>query len=103
MLVVLCLFVFVGGSGRAAEIGCFSRYGFTLDGKQDDTDRISEDAARKLWPSGFRPAPGMCKWAFLHGPISKGDYDKVLDFYRQSHRVLNVFELSSRVATCSKR
>ena len=84
MLVVLCLFVFVGGLGRAAEIGCFSRYGFTLDGKQDDTDRISEDAARKLWPSGFRPAPGMCKWAFLHGPISKGDYDKVLDFYRQT-------------------
>jgi len=37
----------------------------------------------------------MCKWAFLHGTISDGDYDKVLSFYGQSHRLLNVFELLS--------
>jgi hypothetical protein len=95
MLLVLCLLAITGVSARAADIGCFSRYGFTPDGRQDDTDRIAEEGARKLWPSGFRPAPGMCKWAFLRGTISKGDYDKVLAFYRQNHRLLNVFELSS--------
>jgi hypothetical protein len=95
VFVVLCLLPITGVSVRAAEIGCFSRYGFTPDGKRDDTERIAEETARKLWPSGFRPAPGMCQWAFLHGTISRGDYDRVLAFYRQNHQVLNVFELSS--------
>jgi hypothetical protein len=67
--------------------------GFREDGKPEEI--ISEDNARKLWPSGFRPVPGMCQEAFLHGEIVKGDYEKLKAFYRKNHNVLNVFYLYS--------
>jgi len=93
VVIALLLLAVYGVPAHAAEIGCFKRLGFTEDGKPEEI--ISEDNARKLWPSGFRPIPGMCQEAFLHGKIVKGDYEKLEAFYRPNHNVLNVFDLAS--------
>jgi hypothetical protein len=56
----------------AAEIGCDDTY---------QAEPIPDDIARKLWPSGFRPAAGMCQRGFIRGAISRGDYEKVQALY----------------------
>lgn len=54
-----------------------------------------EKQASKARPSGFRPQVGMCYEAYLHGTIEKGDYEKVVAFYRPSHKILGRFRLNS--------
>jgi hypothetical protein len=86
---LIAITAFVGSSEmsvRAAEIECVSRY---------DGTPIPDVFARKYWPSGFRPIAGMCSHGFLHGDITKGDYEKVRSFYRANHRVLRLLFLQS--------
>lgn len=71
----------------AVEVGCATA-GY-------DGHSISEEGARKEWPSGFRPVAGMCRKGFLNGEIVSGDFQKVLKFYRANHPYLDTFELIS--------
>jgi hypothetical protein len=87
-LLLLMLYVKAGG---AAEVDCVARYGPAPEG----IGEVSDEIARKLWPSGFRPTIGMCESGYIRGKIEKGDYEKIRIFYKQNHRVLNVFSLSS--------
>jgi len=73
---------------RAAEIECVGTI-FLGSGP------IPEAAARQVWPSGFRPVPGMCATGYLHGIIVGGDFEKVSDFYKRNHRVLSMVKLWS--------
>jgi hypothetical protein len=77
LYVVLALFSIAmsGSPVRAAEVECDAPY---------DGHALPEDVAQKLWPSGFRPVVGMCRFAYFHGIILKGDYEKVRDFYRKT-------------------
>ena len=65
-------------SARAAEIECeFAFYGGANYG---------DEAARKRF--GFVPVEGLCISGYLHGNIAKGDFDKVLAFFRQNYPML---------------
>lgn len=93
-MLLLCAVAIIGGrlcmSGTpagAAEVGCAT---FGYDGHS-----IPEPIARKLWPSGFRPVAGMCSRGFLNGEIMRGDFDKVTNFYRRNHPLVNSFDLVS--------
>jgi hypothetical protein len=87
LCVFALLFLAISGSPlRAAEVECVRHY----DGKP-----IPEEFAQKLWPSGFRPVAGMCKYGYLHGTIAKGDYEKVRALLRLNQQMLNVFYLAS--------
>jgi hypothetical protein len=78
------------GPANAAEVRCD-----TFHGKYDDNNRIRE-AAQKFWPSGRRPVAGStCADGFLSGLISKGDYERVVRFYRANHPFLRAFRLNS--------
>jgi hypothetical protein len=72
--------------GSSAEVECLGKY---------DGHSIAPEYLLKFWPSGFRPSPGMCEEAFLHGPIEKGDYEKFLALLRPNYRYLNKVELDS--------
>jgi hypothetical protein len=76
-----------GSTLRAAEIECINTY----QGKT----QIPEELLSKLWPSGFRPIIGMCSDGLIHGTITKGDFEKVREFYRRNHRVLQRFYLDT--------
>src|SRR5262249_8120296 len=56
---------------------------------------LPDDIAQKLWPSGFRPAAGMCKRGFIRGQIQKGDYEKVRALYGTSFRTMTILYLLS--------
>jgi hypothetical protein len=86
VVVALLLIAISGWRVRAAEVECDASY---------DGHVIPEDAAQKVWPSGFRPVAGMCSFGYLHGMIRKGDYEKVRDFYRANHRLLIGFSVQS--------
>jgi hypothetical protein len=74
-----------GESPLAAEIECVNTY----------RGSFPEEVARKAWPSGFRPVPGMCSIGYLHGIIVRGDFQKVSDFYKKNHRLLTTVYLWS--------
>jgi len=80
----------IGGSKlHAADVECF--------GPQElyDGRSISDAAARKLWPSGFRPVAGMCFAGFLRGTILQGHYEKVRTFLAQQKNYMTLFVLVS--------
>ena len=70
-----------------AEVSCLSKY--------DGTSSVAPEYLAKLWPSGFRPSPGMCRVAFLRGTIEKGDYEKFRAILRPNYRTLPHVKLSS--------
>jgi hypothetical protein len=70
---------------RAAEVSCDYSYGSS----------ISEDVARKLWPSGAKPTAGTCSIGLISGTIVRGDFERALIFYRKNHPFLNMFQLVS--------
>lgn len=72
----------------AADVGCQS-YFYTL-GRP-----FPEEKARKLWPSGRRPTRLTCSVGLVKGPITAGDYDKIVAFYRQHHPFIDSFQLQS--------
>jgi len=81
----------LGLPAHAAEIRCDRFYDFDYTGSQQ-----RREVARKLWPSGRTPTPGMaCADGFLSGPIETGDYEKILKFYRANHPFLGAFKLVS--------
>ena len=85
-LAIALLGIAVAGSTiRAAEVECVDIY--------QRKDALPEELAAKLWPSGFRPIFGMCVSGFIHGTISKGDFQKVRDLYRENHPLLGRFYL----------
>jgi hypothetical protein len=75
------------GHSQAAQIRCASDGYFKLP--QDDGRLL------RLWPSGVRPTKETCHSGFIFGPITKGDYQKVLALYRGSHPFLGEFALAS--------
>ena len=77
-----------GKASFSAEVECIQKV----------TKPFSEDFARKFWPSGFRPAAGMCQEAYLHGAIVPGDYDKVLALYRPTTRLFGLSNSILRAA-----
>src|ERR1700730_12313618 len=91
---IIMVLAFFAASACAAEIGCASIYGekrvpeFPSDTGQPE--------AQRLWPSGVRPTPDTCKFAFIHGNIIKGDYEKFLVLYRKNHPFLDQVSLDSQ-------
>ncbi len=86
----LCaLAVFIGISlcdrAVAADFSCLVSW----------TGPPTEDRARLLWPSGFRPTQSHCQAALLKGPIVPGDFDRFRSFYRVHHRALHALHLIS--------
>ena len=85
-LALAFLAFFLAVPSHAAEVGCSAIY---AEGS------IEKAYLPKLWPSGFRPAPGMCMQAYIRGVIDKGDFEKVRRLYAENHPLLNVFSLIS--------
>lgn len=82
-ILVLCV---LGSTGvQAANVGCNLHYG----------KPFPDEIARKIWPSGARPTKDSCQIGALRGEITKGDYSRVLDFYRLHHPFLRKFLLDS--------
>jgi hypothetical protein len=73
------LFLILGAPGRAAEVEC---------------DLFAVDDGKPM-PSGARPTADTCSVGYLYGRISKGDYQRVLDFYTKNHPFLVSFKLNS--------
>lgn len=76
------------GIGHAAEVGCNTYW------KEEHLDRIAPDRAQTWW-LGQRPTTSSCRIGFISGEITKGDYDKVVAFYRMHHPFLVTFMLHS--------
>jgi len=74
-------------SARAAEVRCTSGRQYNL--KQNDEWFI------RRWPSGVRPTRNTCAEGFIYGEIAKGDYDKVVDLYRENHPFIYGFSIAS--------
>jgi hypothetical protein len=47
---------------------------------------------KKVWPSGARRHAGSCSAGLLIGPVTKGDYEKIVSLYRANHPFLSQFE-----------
>lgn len=78
-----CAFVLavaLSSAARGAEVECLKRW----------TDQNAPH-----WPSEPRPTVGTCLTGGVRGTISKGDFEKVLALYRQSHPFLGTFLLES--------
>jgi hypothetical protein len=92
MLLAAALFVFgiflaPATTTLGAEIDCLAKY--------DGASIPPPEYLPKFWPSGFRPSAGMCRVAFLHGTIEKGDYEKFRALLRPNSRYLNFVKLDS--------
>jgi hypothetical protein len=70
----------VGERAAAAEIECVAAIFL-------GSERVSDEVAKKIWPSGFRPVAGRCAIGYVHGVIAKGDFEK----YPISTRIIIVF------------
>src|SRR5262249_3854410 len=88
-LAVVSILTMVPNVSRAADISCVQLYDESL------SVSLSEDIARKLWPSGFRPSTSTCNIALLQGRIEKGDFERYKLFYRRHHRGLQTLLLAS--------
>ena len=75
----------ISGVAHAAEIEC------TTAGYSGGV--ASQELIRRRF--GFRPVAGMCSSGYLYGEIIKGDYEKVLAFYRKNHPALGMIYLWS--------
>lgn len=84
------------GVGIAAGIGCDLFYTEHPERFSFMKWEPSAERDRALWPSGRRPAmDASCRYGFPDGEIVKGDYEKVLAFYRQHHPFLDTLTLRS--------
>jgi hypothetical protein len=73
-------------SAQGAEVSCHLSY---------VQKPISEELAQRAWPSGSRPTADTCRYGLIRGELSKGDYDQVVNFYRQNHPFLEEVLLAS--------
>jgi hypothetical protein len=55
----------------------------------------SDEWFAQRWPSGVRPSPETCAIGFIFGHIDRGDYQRVLEFYRANHPFLSSFKVVS--------
>lgn len=74
--------------GFAADVGCHQRY--LASGRPFPVER-----ARKLWPSGRTPTSSTCSIAYIKGPITSGDFEKFVSFYRAQHPFVSTVLLQS--------
>ena len=81
----LLILVGIGAPAHAAEVSCDATYG----------QPTPEEMAKRERPSGARPTPGTCEVGLIRGTIIKGDYEKVLIFYRRNHPFLPLLQLIS--------
>src|SRR5215208_1312859 len=93
---IILISMFFAPCARSAEIGCALSYGQDGLPKFVSSSGTPEATGKKLWPSGAQPAPNTCKSGFILGDIVKGDYEKFLAFYRNSHPFLGWISLDSR-------
>jgi len=78
----LLILVGIGAPAHAAEVSCDATYG----------QPTPEEMAKRERPSGARPTPGTCEVGLIRGTIIKGDYEKVLIFYRRNHPFLPLLQ-----------
>ena len=91
-IVVACL-ALLGGvvasvtPADLAEVLCAKYY--------SPTSPQSDELVQNLYQSGRRPRKSSCAEGALVGQIAKGDYNKILEFYREHHPFLGQFRLNS--------
>lgn len=56
---------------------------------------IHEEVAKRFWPSHHRPSAGTCSVGLLRGAIIKGDYERMVSFFKANHPFLGQFSLIS--------
>jgi hypothetical protein len=76
--------VSLSASAQSADVECALNIG-----------PVTEQQAKKLWPSGVTPTPETCEVGLLRGVISRGDYEKIVDLYSANHPFLHEFFLQS--------
>jgi hypothetical protein len=83
----LALVLCCESSAWSAEVSCNRTHG-------DDWEQFGFKTD-KLYPSGSRPTASTCRIGLVSGEITRGDYERVLSFYRLNHPFLERFLLRS--------